>query len=102
MPRTLSDDVKDFIIKVPYIYLFILKLLNRDPMKRLGAKRDAEEIREHPWLKTINWNDCIERFSYSHIYGCRKLRVPRPEKKNFSKVPMEMNLDEVDTRNRID
>jgi len=28
-------------------------------MKRLGSKRDFEEVKEHPWLSSIDWNDCF-------------------------------------------
>jgi protein-serine/threonine kinase len=37
-------------------------LLNRNPAKRLGsASEDAEEIKRHPYLATINWQDAINR-----------------------------------------
>lgn len=40
----------------------IKKLLVKDPMKRLGAKgRDAEELKEHPWFKTVDWDKVINR-----------------------------------------
>ncbi|VEU22502.1 DEKNAAC103385 [Brettanomyces naardenensis] len=36
------------------------RLLTRDPAKRLGAgTRDAEEIMEHPYFASINWEDII-------------------------------------------
>jgi len=42
--------------------------LNRNPYKRLGAgKRGADEIKEHPFLASINWNDAMQR----------KLKVPK-------------------------
>ena len=31
------------------------QLLNRNPKHRLGAQRDAEELKEHPFFKTIDW-----------------------------------------------
>lgn len=34
---------------------FYLQLLNRNPNHRLGAIRDAEELKEHPFFKTIDW-----------------------------------------------
>ena len=50
------------ILSFKFINLFLFfKLLNRDPNKRLGFKKDAEEIREHAWLKDINWEDCYNR-----------------------------------------
>ena len=47
----------------------IVKLLNRDPKQRLGAgPGDSEEIKEHPFFKTINWDDAL----------LRKLKPPKP------------------------
>lgn len=34
---------------------FMSQLLERNPTKRLGAKKDAEELKQHPWFKTMNW-----------------------------------------------
>ncbi|KAG5654477.1 hypothetical protein H0H81_001976 [Sphagnurus paluster] len=34
---------------------FVKGLLNRNPNHRLGASRDAEELKEHPFFKTIDW-----------------------------------------------
>lgn len=33
----------------------LLKLLNKDPSNRLGTSRGAEEIKEHPWFESIDW-----------------------------------------------
>jgi hypothetical protein len=50
--------------------------LNRNPYKRLGAgKRGAEEIKEHPFLAAINWNDAM----------LRKLKVPKSYAKKILK-----------------
>lgn len=47
----------------------IVKLLNRDPRKRLGAgPGDAEEIKKHPFFKNINWEDAMQR----------RLKPPKP------------------------
>jgi hypothetical protein len=32
------------------------QLLNRNPKHRLGAQRDAAELKEHPFFKTIDWD----------------------------------------------
>ena len=46
MPGFLSDDVKDFI----------LKLLVKEPRKRLGGGlNDAEEVKGHRFFRTVNW-----------------------------------------------
>ncbi|KAH9482608.1 Serine/threonine-protein kinase SCH9 [Psilocybe cubensis] len=34
---------------------FVKGLLNRNPKHRLGAVRDAEELKEHPFFKGIDW-----------------------------------------------
>ena len=37
-------------------------LLERDPKKRLGGNiKDAEEIKEHPYFKDINWDDVYNK-----------------------------------------
>ena len=36
--------------------------MQRDPSKRLGSgRRDAEDIKNHPFFAGINWQDAIER-----------------------------------------
>ena len=37
-------------------YSHLLQLLNRNPKHRLGAQRDAAELKEHPFFKTIDWD----------------------------------------------
>lgn len=32
------------------------QLLNRNPQHRLGAQRDAQELKEHPFFKSIDWD----------------------------------------------
>jgi serine/threonine protein kinase len=52
MPERLSKDTKDFIIK----------LLNKNPAKRLGAgKKDADELKEHAFFDGVNWTDVLAR-----------------------------------------
>jgi len=51
-------------------------LLNRNPYKRLGSgRRDAEEIKEHPFFSNINWEEAMQR----------KLKVPKPYIKKVMK-----------------
>jgi len=38
-----------------------LQLLNRNPAHRLGAKRDAAELKEHPFFKMIDWEALAAR-----------------------------------------
>mmetsp|Transcript_29550 Transcript_29550/g.29298 ORF Transcript_29550/g.29298 Transcript_29550/m.29298 type:complete len:124 (-) Transcript_29550:43-414(-) len=52
LPKTMSENSK----------LLIKQLLNRDPSKRLGAsKRDADEIKEHPFFEGLDWTALIEK-----------------------------------------
>lgn len=52
MPERLSKDAKDFIIK----------LLNKNPTKRLGAgKKDSEELKSHPFFSGVNWENVLSR-----------------------------------------
>jgi serine/threonine protein kinase len=75
MPERLGKDTKDFIIK----------LLNKNPAKRLGAgKKDAEELKTHPFFEGINWEDVLDR----------KLEMPKPELKEVKKST-QINLPEI-------
>jgi serine/threonine protein kinase len=46
IPVGISDECTDFI----------KKLLIRNPKTRLGAKYGFHEIKNHPWLRDINWD----------------------------------------------
>eukprot|EP01083_Nonionella_stella_P044270 119260_1 len=50
-PPNLSNPVKDLIIK----------LLQRDPKKRLGFEQDVKEITTHPFFKTIDWDSLYRK-----------------------------------------
>ena len=52
MPDFLGPEVKDFI----------LRLLIKDPRKRLGGgPTDAEEVKSHKFFHSINWDDLLKR-----------------------------------------
>ena len=40
---------------------FLRDLLKKDPMNRLGTKRDVEEIKEHPYMKGVDWDKVLKR-----------------------------------------
>lgn len=74
LPNYLSDEARNLLIS----------LLNRNPYKRLGAgKRGADEIKEHPFMTAINWEEAMQR----------KLKVPKPYLKKV--IPQEIPLDKV-------
>jgi protein-serine/threonine kinase len=58
IPTSLSVDARSLL----------KELLNRDPLKRLGCRRDAEEIKDHPFFYGINWESTLRK----------ELRPPRP------------------------
>ena len=52
MPSFLSDEVEDFIVK----------LLVKDPRKRLGGGvEDADEVKSHRFFRSINWDDLLQK-----------------------------------------
>jgi len=38
-----------------------MKLLEKDPVKRLGTRKDAIEIKSHPWFEMTDWNTVYNR-----------------------------------------
>ena len=36
-------------------------MLNKNPLQRLGSRRGAEEIKEHPYFADVNWDDIFNR-----------------------------------------
>lgn len=41
--------------------MYTPQLLNRNPAHRLGAKRDAAELKEHPFFSMIDWEALAHR-----------------------------------------
>jgi hypothetical protein len=39
----------------------MLKLLEKDPSKRLGTKGGAAEIKSHPFFRGTDWNKILRR-----------------------------------------
>ena len=62
VPSDMSEEALDLIVK----------LLNRDPNRRLGSgPGDSEEIKKHVFFKSINWENVLQR----------KLKPPKPHLK---------------------
>jgi serine/threonine protein kinase len=52
VPSHMSNDALDLIVN----------LLNRSPTERLGGgPGDAEEIKQHGFFKSINWDEALQR-----------------------------------------
>ena len=45
----------------PHSKDILKKLLQKDRHQRLGAKRDFDEIKEHPFFESINWEKLVKR-----------------------------------------
>lgn len=50
-PPFLSENCKNLIVQ----------LLNRDPKKRLGSKDDVDDIKAHPFFKSISWEKLFKK-----------------------------------------
>lgn len=71
MPERLTKDAKDLIIK----------LLNKNPSKRLGAgKKDADELKAHSFFTGVKWDDVL----------ARKQEMPKPVLKEVKKSTMNL------------
>jgi protein-serine/threonine kinase len=66
IPTFLTMEAKELIKDVRNI-----QLLQRDPQKRLGAIRDAEEIKQHRFFKGIDWSAVAEKQLKTH-----KINIP--------------------------
>ena len=46
----------------------LMKLLERDPAKRLGSgPMEANEIKDHPFFKDLSWDEIINRYYFNFI-----------------------------------
>ncbi|KAJ6599300.1 putative serine/threonine protein kinase [Mycena vulgaris] len=71
---------------------FVKGLLNRNPKHRLGAVRDAEELKEHPFFASIDW-DALARKQVTPPF---KPVVESDESTaNFDEIFTSANLHEV-------
>ncbi|CAD8149198.1 unnamed protein product [Paramecium octaurelia] len=82
IPKFLSQEAKDIIIK----------LLIRDPKKRLGCKEDAKEIKNHPWFNDIDWQDCYNK----------KLQPPKPLIFHKPQGPRKITFSKISTKNKLE
>jgi hypothetical protein len=58
---SLSLEVIDILQKVSLKLFIMLKLLEKDPSKRLGTKGGAAEIKSHPFFRGTDWNKILRR-----------------------------------------
>lgn len=77
--------------------LFIQALLNRNPLKRLGAN-GGQEVRSHPFFASIDWNALYNRRIPPPFEPCRHSK-DELETINFEKEFTNMPLFSVDEQN---
>ena len=70
IPAYLTNEAKDLIREVIFMQLTI-----RDPSKRLGAKGDAKEVKNHPFFRGIKWDSVMKK----------ELKPPVPKQKPILK-----------------
>ena len=71
---------------------FLRDLLKKDPEKRLGSKRDVEEIKEHPYMEGVNWDKVykreyipppiIQKYNYLNFFEQPKIFIDRNDINN--------------------
>lgn len=59
-------------------------LLQPDPSKRLGSNRGAIEVKEHPWLREVNWTNVYRREPQSCFPNFPPILPRRDVTTNFS------------------
>lgn len=69
----MSEEAKDLIIK----------LLSRDPTKRLGYENDAEDIKRHAFFSGVNWGEIEERVRDGPILEKSEKAGMKPMKIDF-------------------
>jgi len=73
IPGYLSKELQDLLHK----------LLDKNPEKRLGSLNDFEDIKNHPWFKSIDWTMMINK-------KCEPPTIPyvksELDTRNFDKV----------------
>ncbi|KXN88120.1 Protein kinase C-like protein, partial [Leucoagaricus sp. SymC.cos] len=84
------EDEPLYPITMPRDAVSILqKLLQRDPIRRLGSgKEDAEEIKRQPFFKDVNWDDVLNK------------RIPPPYFPKINGMADTSNFDEEFTREK--
>ncbi len=86
----------------PYLskttFKFLEQLLRKDPSKRLGSKKDAEDIKNHYWFSAVNWDDMVNMRYYPPFlpkFNNKTLGLEYFDK-DFTQIPvesMEMTFD---------
>jgi serum/glucocorticoid-regulated kinase 2 len=99
------DEIYDKIrFKSPNFYQYhsanavdlISKLLTKDPAKRLGATRDAEEIKCHPFFADIDWAKMMQKTCKTPY---KPLLDSKDDTKHFDRGICEIPIESPNTVN---
>ena len=55
--------------------------MNKNPLKRLGSKHGAVEIKAHPYFGDVNWNEVLQR----------KMKAPEPYLAEYAKSIIQVS-----------
>jgi len=76
-----------FIFLIPISLSLCVKLLNRNPKERLGAREDSEEIKSHPFFKDLNWDDLLNGKIKLPPIECSKIDTSQRVTVNYDQNP---------------
>ena len=75
------------------------RLLERNPNKRLGSIKDAQEIKEHPYFKDVDWNKIYNKeiaAPFFKDYASKNIKYYRKPKKLANEDLLNSNSDKED------
>lgn len=72
---------------------FIQNLLIRDPLRRLGSKRGACDVRQHVYFHNIHWGEIESKYIAPPIQPCES-RADQEEARNFEEDFLSMPLND--------
>ena len=56
----------------PDLIDLIIKLLNKDPLTRLGSQQGFKEIKNHPYFKLTNWMSLLKKETHAPFIPSQK------------------------------
>lgn len=63
---------------------FVLSLLNRDPVRRLGSTAGALEVQQHPFFCGVDWDELREKKTPVPIKPCKNIGEDSTSTHNFA------------------